>query len=500
MALVALRRETAAYGWSLDLVPGRRFAGAIVVALALAVLAPAATPRTASAANPFNPMQDPHSLLSVTTDLGAEAWWSQGYTGAGVDIAVIDTGVAPVPCLNASGKVIHGPDLSLESQAPALRNLDTNGHGTAMAGLIAGDCGDYRGMAPGARIVSIKVGTADGGVDVSQVIAAIDWVVQHRHDNGLNIRVLNLSYGTNSRQPYTIDPLAYAAEQAWRQGIAVVAAGGNSGYQKGKGAQGLASPAYDPYVIAVGATNRNGNPDKAKPKDKETVADYSASGAGRNPDVVAPGSHLQLLRVPGSYVDQSLPPGHIFDRFFRGSGTSEAAAIVSGAAALVLQKYPWLTPDALKKFLMTDTERVKGADDKAQGKGRIDLARLITRKPSSTTQKFDAATGLGSLEISRGTDHLTIDGVILEGEQDIFGHPWVAAAITPLQAIGAAWSGGVWNGNSWNGNSWSGNSWSGNSWSGNSWSGNSWSGNSWSGNSWSGNSWSGNSWSGAGWD
>ena len=127
-----------------------------------------------------------------------------------------------------------------------------------MAGLIAGACEDYRGIAPGARIVSLKVGVADGGVDVTQVIAAIDWVVQHRTDNGLNIRVLNLSYGTNSTQPYTVDPLAYAAEQAWHHGIVVVAAAGNSGYQKGKGDPGLASPAYDPYLIAVGATNLSG--------------------------------------------------------------------------------------------------------------------------------------------------------------------------------------------------------------------------------------------------
>jgi serine protease AprX len=110
-----------------------------------------------------------------------------------------------------------------------------------------------------------------------------------------------------------------------------------------------------------------------------------------------------------------------------------------------------------------------------------------------------ASTGIGSLELSRGTDHLTDDGVILTGEQDIFGHAFDAAAMAVLEAACNSWSGGVWNGNSWSGNSWSGNSWSGNSWSGNSWSGNSWSGNSWSGNSWSGNSWSGNSWSGNSW-
>ena len=86
--------------------------------------------------------------------------------------------------------------------------------------------------------MNVKVGAHDGAVDVSQVIAAIDWVVQHRNDNGLNIRVINLSYGTNSTQPYQVDPLAYAVEQAWKAGIVVVAAAGNSGYEKGASAQG----------------------------------------------------------------------------------------------------------------------------------------------------------------------------------------------------------------------------------------------------------------------
>ena len=111
---------------------------------------------------------------------------------------------------------------------------------------MTASAGGYRGVAPDARIVSLKVGVADGGTDVTQVIAAIDWVVQHRHDNGMNIRVLNLSYGTNSTQPYGVDPLAYAVEQAWKAGIVVVAAAGNSGYQTGASAQGLADPALRP--------------------------------------------------------------------------------------------------------------------------------------------------------------------------------------------------------------------------------------------------------------
>src|SRR5207248_7363692 len=108
---------------------------------------------------------------------------------------------------------------------------------------------------PDARRVSIKVADGNGMTDVSQVIAAIDWVVQHRNDNGMNIRILNLSYGTDSGQPYGVDPLAYAAEQAWKHGIFVVAAAGNTGFAKNGS---MTDPAYDPMLMAVGAAETNG--------------------------------------------------------------------------------------------------------------------------------------------------------------------------------------------------------------------------------------------------
>ena len=209
----------------------------------------------------------------------------------------------------------------------------------------------YRGMAPGARIVSVKVGVADGGVDVSQVIAAITWVTEHAHDPGLNIRVINLSYGTNSLQSYRLDPLAYAAEQAWKAGIVVVVAGGNTGYQKGRGAPGLANPAYDPYLISVAASDSQYTMTQAD----DTIASYSASGngldGGKDPDLAAPGAHIQGLRVPGSFLDEHHPGAVFGGRFFRGSGTSEAAAIVSGAVALLLDAVPQATPDMVKEAL-----------------------------------------------------------------------------------------------------------------------------------------------------
>jgi serine protease AprX len=459
-------------------------------------------------AGSYDPATDLFAMKSVTAQTGATAWWNAGYTGAGVDVALIDTGVSQVEGLAIAGKVVYGPDLSLESQNPAFRNRDTSGHGTFMAGLIAGrdsaltapyasaPASAYRGMAPDARIVSVKVGVADGGVDVSQVIAAINWVIQHKNDNGMNIRVINLSYGTNSTQSSTIDPLSYAVEQAWKKGIVVVAAAGNSGYQAERG---LANPARNRYVIAVGGYDTMGTASTSDDK----LGSYSAgiaSSSDRGPDFVAAGSHLQGLRVPNSFIDASHPEGVLGSRYFRGSGTSQAAAVTSGTVALILQKYPTLKPDQVKRFIAVNTQTLQSEPDPDySGSGEISLSKLATTTPPTYTQSFANATGTGSLELARGSDRIADDGVVLNGEKDIFGKAFNSASMAALEAAGNSWSGGTWNGSSWSGNSWSGNSWSGNSWSGNSWSGNSWSGNSWSGNSWSGNSWSGNSWSGNSW-
>jgi serine protease AprX len=454
----------------------------------------------------YDPVSDVGSPYNTTQITGAQSFWQAGYTGRGVDVALIDSGVAPVDGLSAPGKIVNGPDLSEESQGATVRYMDTYGHGTFMAGLIAGraaaatpgayvgDSSDYLGMAPDARIVSVKVADAHGATDVSQVIAAIDWVVQHKNDNGLNIRVLNLSYGTDSSQDYTLDPLAFAAEQAWRSGIVVVAAAGNAGFVKGGS---MTDPAADPFVIAAGAADTNGTTTTSD----DGAASFSSNGTvARRPDVLAPGVHIVGLRDPGSYIDQTYSStGAVTAGLFRGSGTSEAAALVSGAVALLLQQRPNLTPDQVKAILRRSAIEI--SPSRGRGRKELALGNALTEKTPGpgASQTFTPADGSGLLEVSRGSVHVSQNGIALTGEQDIFGKPFLSAPMAALEAAGSSWSGGIWNGSSWSGNSWSGNSWSGNGWSGNSWSGNSWSGNSWSGNSWSGNSWSGNTWSGSSW-
>ena len=475
---------------------------AVVAALTIAGLVGVSGPAAAAA---YDPAADSYSMARTTAYIGAQTWWSAGYTGRGVDVAVIDTGVAPVPGLDGPGKVVNGPDLSLESQNPTFRYLDTNGHGTFMAGLIAGHdaaltapygsapASAYRGIAPDARIVNVKVGIADGGVDVTQVIAAIYWVIEHKNHNGLNIRVLNLSYGTNSQQAYGVDPLAYAVEQAWRAGIFVVVAAGNEGYVGGGG--NMSNPARDPFAVAVGAADSNGT--AAFSDDR--VAAFSAVGSkSRHVDLVTPGSHLQGLRVPGSYVDQNHPEGLIDARYFRGSGTSQAAAILSGAAALAIQQRPSITPGQLKLLLMNSAVSI--ANNNAwQGRGELDLRAALTAPSTATDSAHTPSTGAGSLELARGSEHLTLDGVTLTAEKDIFGHPFNSAATAAAAATGSTWTAGNWNGSTWSGSTWAGSSWAASTWAGSSWSGKSWAGRSWAGRSWAGSSWDGSNWSGSGW-
>ena len=292
-------------------------------------------------------------LSQVVNSVGAEAFWASGYTGKGVDVALIDSGVVPVEGLSTSGKLVYGPDLSLESQSSDLEHLDTYGHGTHMAGIIAGRGSDgFRGVAPDARILSVKVGAYDGAVDVSQILAAIDWVVQHRNDNGLNVRILNLSFGTDSTQSAVLDPLSHAVEQAWKSGIVVVVAAGNDG-----NFLPLRDPAFNPYVIAVGASDNKGTNTITDDK----VASFSnCVNKGRTVDLVAPGVSIVSLRNPGSYADLEYPEARVGTKYFKGTGTSQSAAVVSGAAALILSKFPKATPDQVKRMLTSTADPLRG--------------------------------------------------------------------------------------------------------------------------------------------
>ena len=478
----------------------------------------------------YDPATDLGSLSQISQAVGAQAAWAAGFTGAGVDVAVIDTGVTRVAGLDAPGKVVNGPDLSFDQGSPALVSLDGFGHGTFMASLIAGrddaaspsaaGCGTclnasgysdttkFVGIAPDARLINVKVGAADGSADVSQVIAAIDWVTQHAHDPGFNIRVLNLSFGTQSAQTWNIDPLAYAADAAWRHGIVVVASAGNDGaaaVDQNGNAMPLADPAYDPNILAVGSVDLATG----------TVPAWAQHGTGARPvDLVAPGTHVLGLRVPGSYVD-GLPTntGQVGSRFQRGSGTSESAAIASGLVALLAERYPAASPDQLKALLdksastklpsgvpVTDNGKPVGGQHIAYaGNGLLNLGGALALKLPGGGPGLVAATGTGTLEAARGGVYVADNGVELTGERDIFAKPFTSAATAILETAGISWSGGFWNGSRWSGDSWAAGQWTTVAWTGTDWAGSRWSGSRWSGMTWNGSRWSGTSWTSTGW-
>ena len=453
------------------------------------------------------PTAEPGDLTNIAALTGATTFWRNGYSGQGVDVALLDSGVLPVEGLTSGNKLVLGPDLSFESQLPGLAHLDTFGHGTHLAGIIAGrDAGTspstyssdnthFLGIAPGARIVSLKLADAHGQTDVSQVIAAIDWVVQHAHDPGLNIRVLNLSFGTDSAQDYRLDPLAHAAEVAWNRGVVVVVSAGNGDGTK----LGLSDPAYDPAVLAVGAQDTRGTADRSD----DSVPVFSQRGAEllglRAPDLIAPGVSVVSLRAPGSFVDASYgATGWVGDRFFRGSGTSQSAAVVSGGAALLLSQRPGLNPDQVKDILRRSAKPIAGTSTDGQGAGALDLAAAYSVN-GRTVAAAKVYAGGGSLTAARGRFTASHNGVTVVGEQDIFGRAADTAALAAAEASAAAWAGGSYAGATWAGGGWQGAPADGATWTGATWAGATWAGATWAGSSWTGATWAGATWAGSGW-
>ena len=328
------------------------------------------------------------------------------FLGQGVTVALLDTGVSANTDLGH--RVLARVDLT-----PDHDGYDRYGHGTHMAGLIAGNgnqsLGLYQGVAPKAHLVSVKVAGADGSTDVSVVLAGIEWIVEHQSQ--YNIKVMNLSFGTDATQPYSVDPLDFAVERAWFSGIAVVVSAGNRGPSSGT----INKPADDPYVITVGSADTKGTNDTSD----DTVASFSSLGPTQDgfskPDVAAPGISMVSERAVGSTIDIANPQARVGDAYFKGSGTSQSAAVVSGMLALMYQANPALTPDVAKAIVVGTAQTYLSKQDVGAGAGVIDIAGAVKAslkgkyfsKPAN--QSLQPSTGLGSLELSRGTFHVYAD-------------------------------------------------------------------------------------------
>jgi len=297
-------------------------------------------------------------------------------SGAGIGIAIIDSGVDP-------------DHVALRNRVPVSvdftggNGIDRYGHGTHVAAIIAGQSGagfepdDYRGIAPGAHIISLRVLNDRGNGRASSVIEAIDWAIDHREM--YHIRIINISIGAPVLQPYRDDPLCEAVERAIAAGMFVVASAGNAGRARdGTPMYGdVTSPGNDPNVITVGALDMHGTPDRLD----DTVADYSSRGPTMydvvmKPDLVAPGNNIVSAEASGSWLRRSRPGRHVTgagpNAYMRLSGTSMAAGVVTGALALLLERAPQLTAVDAKAILQA-TCWLMPEGIAASGSGSLDV-------------------------------------------------------------------------------------------------------------------------------
>ncbi|TMK51067.1 MAG: peptidase S8 and S53 subtilisin kexin sedolisin, partial [Actinobacteria bacterium] len=379
---------------------------------------------------------------------------------------------------------------------------DSYGHGTFIAGIIAGSgassAGQYAGMAPGVNLISIKIAGANGTTDVSNVLAALQWVVSFK--DRYNIKVLNLSLGTNGVQTYRTDPFDYAVEQAWQAGITVVVSAGNAGPNPGT----ISKPADDPFVITVGAVDDSSTPGLGD----DFIPDFSARGPTASdgitkPDIVAPGTHIVSLRSPGSTIDQNFP--HMDAYYHKGSGTSQAAGVVSGAAALLLQSRPTWSPDRVKFAFTSTAHNVASTNPNDVGSGEIDVNAARNAPTGLANQGVPESNGTGSLDLSRGDVQFQTNdplGTIVTGSQTaqllVFSQAiYVLGPWNELTWWGGQWTGGQWYGGQWTGGQWTGGQWTGGQWTGSGWTtGGQWYGQP-EGGQWYGGQWTGGQWYGS---
>ncbi|MEP6915340.1 MAG: S8 family peptidase [Acidobacteriota bacterium] len=313
-----------------------------------------------------------------------------GVDGSGVGVALVDAGVTPWHDDLGPDRVVHFADFVDFQAGP----YDEYGHGTHVAGIISGSGydsnGARRGIAPGSHLVVLKVLDADGNGYISNVIAALDYAVQHRAQ--YNIRVINLSVATGVYESYHTDPLTLAARRAVEAGIVVVTAAGNLGRDAKGQAQsgGVTSPGNAPWVLTVGATSHNGTATRSD----DSIAPFSSRGptyidSEAKPDLVAPGVGIESLADASSALFARHPAARLWGTvdtvtqpYLSLTGTSMAAPVVAGTVALMLQANPTLTPNLVKAILQYTAEHRK-YDDLTQGagflnaRGAVQLSRYL---------------------------------------------------------------------------------------------------------------------------
>lgn len=307
-------------------------------------------------------------LDKATPTVRSPQLWNEGATGKGVGIAIVDTGVAPHADLTEpTNRIVAFKDFVNNETEP----YDDNGHGTHCAGDAAGNGkasdGTYRGPAYEANIVGVKVMDKRGSGQLSDLIAGVEWCIANR--DKYNIRVMSLSLGSPASEKVENDPLARVVQQAWSNGLVVVAAAGNTGPESGT----ISSPGVVPEILTVGASDDQNTADRSD----DAVANFSSRGPTpkgvTKPDVVAPGTNIVSLRVKGSYLDKMAGEDAVDDTYMSLSGTSMATPIVAGITAQLLQTDASLSPDDVKTAITTTAQSL-GDESNAEGHGLVDAA------------------------------------------------------------------------------------------------------------------------------
>lgn len=310
-----------------------------------------------------------YTCLNIATPaIATPPIWNTENQGEGATIAILDTGIAPHADLDS--RIIAFVDFINGKQKP----YDDNGHGTHCAGCAASSGkssnGLYKGVAPKAKLVGVKVLGKYGESNLSQVIQGIDWCIQNR--DKYNIRIISLSLGSESQLSYLEDPLCLITEMAWNNGIVVVAAAGNDGPQP----HTISCPGNHPTIITVGATDDR----RTIQHQDDQIAIFSSRGPTLDglvkPDVLAPGTNIISLRSQSSFLDTWLVQNQLDDDYFRLSGTSMSTPIVSGVVALMLSKNPDLTPDKVKQLLLQSAITLNHPEN-VQGKGLVNAQNAL---------------------------------------------------------------------------------------------------------------------------
>jgi serine protease AprX len=358
--------------------------------------------------------------------------WGDGATGKGVGVAVIDTGIAgnladfQTSQTDKTSRVVA----TVATNPYATSDNDGYGHGTHVAGIIAGNGnnrassdsldGDYIGVAPESNLISIKAADENGNATVLDVIYGLQFAVDNK--DAYNIRVVNLSLESSQAQSYKTDPLDAAAEAAWFKGIVVVAAAGNRGTDDDAVDY---APGNDPYVISVGAVDDGGT---SKLTDDE-LASWSSRGTTQDgyakPEINAPGAHIVSDLAPKSQFASLCPSCIVGGQYIRAGGTSMSAPVVAGAVADLLQLHPELTPNEVKGAVVSTARNTQS------GANLVSVMQL-ERKGA------DAAPANGGLK----------------------PNSMINAATGEIDYSRSSWSRSSWSRSSWSRSSWSRSSWS----------------------------------------